>query len=155
MAEQADNPGVRVPPPFLYAAAVIGGLLLDRAWRLPIGAGIWRIILGWVLIAAWAMLTARSVREFIRNHTSILPIRPATTLVIGGPYCFTRNPMYVALAILTAGLGFVFNTWWLIVLLVPVVIVMQTAVIGREERYLRRRFGAEYDAYTKQVRRWI
>jgi protein-S-isoprenylcysteine O-methyltransferase Ste14 len=40
-------------------------------------------------------------------------------------------------------------------LLGPAGLAVQGFVIAREERYLRRRFGAEYDAYTRRVRRWL
>ena len=155
MAERADNPGVRFPPPLLYAAAVLAGWLIDRQWPLPIGAATPRLTLACVLIAVSVVLAVSSVGWFRRQHTSIVPIRPATTLVIAGPYRFTRNPMYVGMALLTVALGLLLNTGWPIVLLIPTLILVQLFVIAREERYLRRRFGAEYEAYTRQVRRWL
>src|SRR5207248_3297797 len=45
--------------------------------------------------------------------TSVAPVRPATTLVIGGPYRFTRNPMYVGLAALTVALCLFMQSAWL------------------------------------------
>jgi protein-S-isoprenylcysteine O-methyltransferase Ste14 len=151
MAE--DNAGVRFPPPLMYASAVFVGWLLDRQWPLPIGAASFRLVPAWALVAGWAVLTVGSVGSFRRKHTSLIPIRPATALVIAGPYRFTRNPMYVSMALLTAALGLLLNTWWPILLLIPTLIVV--FVIAPEERYLRRRFGAEYDVYTRQVRRWL
>jgi protein-S-isoprenylcysteine O-methyltransferase Ste14 len=153
MAE--DNAGVRFPPPVLYAAAVLVGWLLDRQWPMPIGFATPRRALAWLLIALSAVLVVSSFQSFRRKHTSAIPIRPATALVIAGPYRFTRNPMYVSLALLTAAFGLLLNTWWTIVLLVPVLILIRLFVIALEERYLHRRFGAEYDAYTRQVRRWL
>ena len=155
MADRPDNPGVRFPPPLIYLCAVIGGVLLDRQWRLAIGADSARIALAWLLLAAWVLLTAGSVRLFWQRRTSMIPVRPASALVIAGPYTFTRNPMYLGLALLTSSVGLFLDTWWPILLLVPALPVVQRFVIAREERYLHRRFGAEYDAYTRQVRRWI
>ena len=63
--------------------------------------------------------------------------------------------MYLALALLTIALAVFLNTWWLMILLVPTVLAVQRLVITREESYLHRRFGAEYDAYTRRVRRWL
>ena len=63
--------------------------------------------------------------------------------------------MYVGMALLTVAFGLFLNTWWPMLLLVPAVFAVQSVVIAREERYLRRRFGAEYDAYTRRVRRWL
>jgi protein-S-isoprenylcysteine O-methyltransferase Ste14 len=155
MTERADNPGVRFPPPLLYVAAVVAGWLLDRQWPLSIGVATPRRALAGLLIAVAAVLIVSSFQSFWRKHTSAIPIRPATALVIAGPYRFTRNPMYVSLALLTVALGLLLNTWWVIVWLIPALILIRFFVIAPEERYLRRRFGAEYEAYTRQVRRWL
>ena len=150
-----DSPGVSFPPPFVYAAAVIGGWLLNRAWPLRIASGGPTPILAWLCVAIWAILFVSSLAVFLQRRTTIIPNRPANALVIKGPYRFTRNPMYVSLVFLTAGIALFLNTWWPIVLLVPAVAVIHVAVIAPEEAYLRRRFGVEYDEYTRNVRRWI
>jgi protein-S-isoprenylcysteine O-methyltransferase Ste14 len=152
---QPDNPGVQVPPPLFYVAAMTAGVLLNREMPLPIGGGAIRVAAAWALVAAFAALLASSFQTFWSRHTSVVPVRPATTLVIAGPYRFTRNPMYVGMALLTAGMGLWRDTWWVFVLLIPVVLVIDRYVIAREERYLRRRFGSAYDDYTRRVRRWL
>lgn len=151
----ADSPGVNFPPPFIHAAAVIGGLLLNRRWPLPIDAGITGEVAAALLVVLGAGLTAGSFRLFWRRRTSIIPNRPANALVITGPNRFTRNPMYLGLSLLVLALGLFLNTWWVIALLAPAIAVLQVVVIAREERYLRRRFGADYEAYARRVRRWI
>jgi protein-S-isoprenylcysteine O-methyltransferase Ste14 len=108
-----------------------------------------------VLTLVWVALTISSVGNFRRSRTSIVPIRPATALVTSGVYRFTRNPMYVGLAALTAALALFMNSWWPIVLLLPVLVVVRVFVIALEERYLERRFGAEYVGYMRRVRRWV
>jgi protein-S-isoprenylcysteine O-methyltransferase Ste14 len=75
--------------------------------------------------------------------------------VIAGPYQFTRNPMYVGLLLLAAGMGLWMNTWWVFALLMPTLLIIDRYVIAREEQYLERRFGCEYDAYKQRVRRWL
>jgi protein-S-isoprenylcysteine O-methyltransferase Ste14 len=79
----------------------------------------------------------------------------ASALVVSGPYRFTRNPMYVGLAVLTVAVALFLDTWWPVLLLVPVLFTIQRFVIAREEKYLQRRFGAEYTAYAQRVRRWV
>lgn len=154
MQKSTDNPGVHLPPPLLYASAVIGGWLLDRPWPLPID-GAWRIVLGWVFFACSALLAASAIGLFRRKQTSIFPFRAAGTLVISGPYAFHRNPMYVSLSLSTIAFAMFLNTWWIVLLLIPTLLVVQQFVIVPEERYLQRRFGAEYDAYTRRVGRWL
>jgi protein-S-isoprenylcysteine O-methyltransferase Ste14 len=155
MRENTDNPGVRIPPPLFYAAAVVGGWLLDRWCSLPVGVDSVRPVFASLLLGGFLLLMGSAITSFRRRRTSVLPFRRATTLVIAGPYRYTRNPMYLGAALLVLALGFWLNTWWPILLLIPTLVIIQRYVIGREEGYMRRRFGAEYDAYTRQVRRWI
>jgi protein-S-isoprenylcysteine O-methyltransferase Ste14 len=119
MSDRPDNPGVRVPPPALYALAVFVGYLLNQRWPVPIGGGASVQALAWLLFGAWLVLTVSSIGNFRRSRTSIVPIRPATTLVIAGPYRFTRNPMYVGLVVLTVALGLFLDSWWLTVFAGP------------------------------------
>jgi protein-S-isoprenylcysteine O-methyltransferase Ste14 len=155
MTSRSDSPGVWFPPPLLYALAVLIGVLLDRRWPLPIAASPLTTLAGVIFVLGWVALALVSIGRFRRSNTSIVPIRPAEALVLTGPYRYTRNPMYVSLALLTAGCGLLLATWWPIVLLVPTLALVQQFVIVPEEQYLRRRFGTEYEAYTLRVRRWL
>jgi protein-S-isoprenylcysteine O-methyltransferase Ste14 len=155
MTLRPDSPGVHFPPPLLYAVAVIGGWLLHRQWPLPIANGTALTVGAWLLVACWAVLAGMSIGLFRRKQTSMITIRPASMLVTTGPYTFTRNPMYVSLALLTLAFALFLNTWWIAVLLVPALLAVRRFVIVPEEKYLRRHFGAEYEAYSRRVRRWL
>src|SRR5712692_3390831 len=155
MSARADNPGVWFPPPLCYGLAVLIGVLLDRRWPLPIAGGPLTAIAGIACVVGWMALAGASFGRFRRSNTSIVPIRPAEALVLSGPYRYTRNPMYVSLALLTIGCGVLLATWWPVILLVPTLAIVQQFVILPEERYLRRRFGTEYEAYARRVRRWL
>jgi len=80
---------------------------------------------------------------------------PSTAVVTSGPYRFSRNPLYIGLAIVYLGLTLTFDAWWGIVLLALVLIVMHLGVIQREERYLERKFGDGYRQYRSAVRRYL
>ena len=80
--------------------------------------------------------------------------KAATTLVTDGPYRFTRNPGYLALTLIYLGLGFLFSSGWA-VLLVPTLLIMNVAVVRKEEQHLQARFGEEYLHYRATVRRWL
>ena len=155
MSGALDSPGVRFPPPFLYAAAVVGGLVLNRWWPLPVGWPVLATSIGAVLALAGFGLMFGGIGVFWRSRTSILPVRPASTLVIAGPYRFTRNPMYVGMAAVTVALGLILDTWWPALLLPPALWLVRRLVIAREERYLLRRFPGQYEAYMRRVRRWL
>jgi protein-S-isoprenylcysteine O-methyltransferase Ste14 len=151
------NAGVRFPPPLLYVAGVVAGWLLDRAWPLRIaldasaqrmvGASLF-LLLG-LGIMVWALATFRSAR------TTLVPNRPASALATNGPYRLTRNPMYVSLVAYYVGVSILLNSWWPLLLLPLVVLVVQRFVIAREERYLASAFPVDYPAYCQRVRRWI
>ncbi len=87
--------------------------------------------------------------------TNINPALPATTLVTSGPFRFSRNPLYSALTLLYLGLTLAVNTWWGIVVLVPLLTVMHRGVVLREERYLEEKFGGRYRQYRSKVRRYL
>jgi protein-S-isoprenylcysteine O-methyltransferase Ste14 len=150
-----DHAGVHVPPPLFYVAAIAVGAGLRRYLPLAIGGNAARLVAAWTFVALFAAIVGWSFLNFARRRTTIIPNKPANVLVIEGPYRFTRNPMYLGLACLTAGVGLWLNTWWVLILLVPAVVAIDRLVIAREEAYLRRRFGAAYDAFTSRVRRWI
>jgi protein-S-isoprenylcysteine O-methyltransferase Ste14 len=63
--------------------------------------------------------------------------------------------MYLALALLFAGIGVLADSGWLGLLLVPFLGVLRVGVIAREERYLERKVGGRYRAYRARVRRWL
>ena len=141
MADSTDGPGVHVPPPFFYVAAI--------------GGGVARVVAAWLFVALFLVLLLWSFAWFARQKTTVIPDKPATALVLDGPFRLTRNPLYVAMALLTIGAGLWLNTWWVLILLAPALLAVDRLVIAREEAYLRRRFGAEYEAYTVRVRRWL
>jgi protein-S-isoprenylcysteine O-methyltransferase Ste14 len=87
--------------------------------------------------------------------TTIRTDKPVSSLIQDGPFRYSRNPGYVALTMLYAGIAVRRNALWAILLLPVVVYVIQREVIVREERYLERTFGEEYLNYKAQVRRWV
>jgi protein-S-isoprenylcysteine O-methyltransferase Ste14 len=152
--------GVRVFPPLLYAAGIGAGYLLHWYWPVrpvPTGSGLVLVAraVGWVFITASIMLPIWAVRLFHHADTTPNPMRPTTALVFTGPYRFTRNPMYLGLALLQAGLAMVTNALWPLLTLAPVIMAVRRLVIDREERYLEAKFGEEYRAYKTRVRRWL
>lgn len=151
------NAGVRFPPPFVYVIGIAVGWLLNRWIALPITAGPSRTrnIVAAILALVFLALFVAALTAFRRAHTTLVPNRPATAFVTRGPYAFTRNPMYLGLVALYVAAALWLNSWWVLVLLPVVVLVIDRAVIAREERYLGAAFPAEYSAYRARVRRWL
>jgi protein-S-isoprenylcysteine O-methyltransferase Ste14 len=59
------------------------------------------------------------------------------------------------MAMVYAGIALLTDTVWAFVTLVPVLILVDRAVIKREERYLERKFGGDYLRYRARARRWL
>jgi protein-S-isoprenylcysteine O-methyltransferase Ste14 len=148
--------GVRFPPPLLYAAFFSLGILASVLYpvRLLPSALAW--ILGGAVLAGGALLgPIWGVHTLRTAGTTIRPDKPTAKLVTDGPFRFSRNPLYLALSLMYAGLALMANSIWALLLLFPVTLVMSRFVIRREEEYLARRFGEEYAHYQTNVRRWI
>ncbi|HKI04807.1 MAG TPA: isoprenylcysteine carboxylmethyltransferase family protein, partial [Thermoanaerobaculia bacterium] len=92
---------------------------------------------------------------FWRARTAVMPNRPASSLVLVGPYRFSRNPMYTGLTGMYLGLAFWLNALWPLLLLPLVLLLLWKAVIQNEERYLSTAFGDSYADYCRRVRRWL
>ncbi len=155
MADNQDNPGIRIPPPLIYLLPLVLGLLLDRRTHVPfLPRGVSRII-GWPLVVVGALLGGWFRRTMRDADAPVRTDKPVPRLTTDGPFRYTRNPGYLSLAMIYAGIAVLRNALWIILLLPAALFVIQREVIGREERYLERTFGEEYVAYKARVRRWV
>ena len=153
--EGRDNPGVVAPPPLIFAGALAFGLVVNRLR--PTGFLPRRLgrVAGPAMVAGGLSIGLSGFREMRRAGTNVDPGKPATVIVTDGPYRFTRNPLYLSMALIYAGIACRANALPAAMLLPGVLAVVQKGVIEREERYLERKFGGEYIRYKGRVRRWI
>ena len=152
---EPDNPGIKVPPPLIYLLPLLFGLILDRKAHLPfLSSGVVRII-GWPLIGCGALIGAWWRKTMREADAPVRTDRPVPRLATQGPFGYSRNPAYLSLVMIYAGISALKNSLWAILFLPLVVYVIGREVIGREERYLERTFGEEYLAYKASVRRWV
>jgi protein-S-isoprenylcysteine O-methyltransferase Ste14 len=155
MADEQDNAGVVAPPPLIYLGSLALGMLLDRKLRLPFLPRGMRRAIGWPLLGGGMLLMGWFVFTMRRAGTPIDPREPVSNLVTDGPFRYTRNPAYLSMAMIYAGISSLANALSSILLLPAVLLVIQRGVIEREERYLEGKFGDEYLRYKEQVRRWV
>lgn len=154
-SDERDNAGVVAPPPLIYAIPLVLGLLLTRKLPAPfLPRGSVRI-LGWSLLVGGLFLAGWFFRALRSAGTPVDPREPTSNLVTDGPYRYTRNPGYLSMALIYAGISSRTNSLWSILLLPVALLVIRYGVIEREERYLERVFGEEYLSYKARVRRWI
>jgi len=154
-SDERDDLGIKVPPPLIYLLPLVLGLVLDTRARVPfLPRGVARA-LGWPLVVGGAALNGWFLRTIREADVPIRTDRPVPRLTTEGPFRHSRNPSYLALVMIYAGIAALRNSLWAALLLPLVVYVIRREVIGREERYLERAFGEEYLAYKARVRRWV
>lgn len=153
----ADVAGVIALPPLIFLGFLAAAAVLEAAIPLPALAGHVpaRYLGGAVLAACGFVIVFMAAGRFNAAGTNIPPTLPTTALVVDGIYRRTRNPFYLGAVLVYLGLGVAAGSFWAIVLVIPLVWVINTGVIAREERYLERKFGDAYRAYKVRVRRWF
>jgi protein-S-isoprenylcysteine O-methyltransferase Ste14 len=156
MSENAQTAQVLVRPPVAWAVAVIAGFAFDWLAPLPFVPEDWPAgLLGAVIFVLALALAVWAVDTMTRAGTNVPTNRPTTAIVDGGPYRFTRNPIYLGMFGGLIGLGIAFDNLWLLLMLVPFALVIRFGVVAREEAYLEREFGDDYRSYRQRIRRWL
>jgi protein-S-isoprenylcysteine O-methyltransferase Ste14 len=154
----ADHAEVAIKPPLLFLGALALGALLSLV--VPLGPRLaspngLALTVGLTFVAIGFVLAALSVRNFRLAGTTVVPGEPSTALVETGPYRFTRNPIYIGFVLAYFGLSIMLTSFWVLLLLIPVLMVLQRGVVDREEVYLERQFGDAYRKYKARVPRWL
>jgi protein-S-isoprenylcysteine O-methyltransferase Ste14 len=145
---------VRIPTPIWLIVLIVVALAACWLLRIPVlfqhrPTGVVLVVLG-LALSGWGRLTFRLQRA------EILPSSEAhSTLVVSGPFRFTRNPMYLGLVVIGVGAALVAGAW--LMWLVPIVIFVldNFLIIPFEESSMERAYGEAYRAYKARVRRWI
>ena len=155
MSEEADRADTPILPPLIPACAVALGLALRFAWPIEFLPKNAASGFGWPLLAAALSLAGAAAWEMKSAKTNVHAHKPATRLVTGGLFAFSRNPIYLAMVLAVAAIAGIVNSLWLLLLAGPTAFALQKLAIEPEERYLERKFGGEYLDYKARVRRWI
>jgi protein-S-isoprenylcysteine O-methyltransferase Ste14 len=147
-----------VRPPLLFLGGLILGPILDRVLPQPLalqGADLTHWMAGGALIILGGAIFAAGVRNFSRAATPVPSSQPVRMLVTTGIHGLSRNPIYVGMFLIYAGIGVAAASPWILVLVLPIAIIMRYGVVAREEAYLERRFGDAYRDYRMRVHRWL
>ena len=145
-----------------YSALFIGLLLIYAPARLlswsgivrPAALGVQQVV-AMVVGAAGAAIALWCIFTFAASGKGTpAPFDPPRLLVIKGPYRFVRNPMYLGAGLALAGAALFYGSWPLLGYAGFFLLATHVFVMWYEEPTLRRTFGAEYEAYCRQVRRW-
>ena len=148
---------MKIPPPVYGLAALLSMVMLHKHVPVTCTDASWPKYVGWGLVASGLALDLISVLYFRKAKTTINPLRPENTssLVTGGPYQISRNPMYLGMALMLIGAALILRC--LTPILMPWVfcLVVTWLQIMPEEKTLEAIFNGDYREYKNQVARWV
>ncbi|MFT3782252.1 MAG: isoprenylcysteine carboxylmethyltransferase family protein [Nibricoccus sp.] len=152
---EQDRPNIIALPPLIFLACLGVGAALHLATPFRL-TGAWLLrSAGGVMMLAAGIIASVAARVMRKAGTHIRPDKPTTVIVASGPYRFTRNPMYLSLCLLNAGIGLLARSPAILILTAALLAVLHFGVILREEKYLAKKFGPTYLDYCNRVRRWF
>ena len=150
-----DRADVKVLPPLILLSAFVAGAALRTLLPgvpFPTSLQLW---LGSGLVACSIVLVVLASRELATARTAFDVRKSTTSIVTGGVFRITRNPVYLSMTLLYLGVALWLNSVAMAVVVVPLGSLLCVTAIKPEERYLESKFGDSYRLYRAVVRRWI
>lgn len=139
-------------PPLWFGVFALAAWATARIWSVP-ATGL-RLV-GAVALCAGVGLFAAALLQMRQLRTTVVPRRQPAALASRGVFALSRNPIYLADALILLGL----ICWWGALAALPLVPLFMVLITRRyilaEEAGLRAQFGAQYEAYCRRTRRWI
>ncbi len=146
---------MRLHPPLIAVLLAGASFGADALWRAPRWVAPPWTWAGLAPVAGGGALALAALGLFRRRGTTHHPFERPSALVTTGPYRFTRNPMYVGVTSVLAGVAVLSGSLWLLIPPVAFVLWIDRVQIPFEETLLLRQFGPDYEAYRSRVRRWV
>jgi protein-S-isoprenylcysteine O-methyltransferase Ste14 len=142
-------------PPLIALLCLLGGLVLDSQLpgKPPIGWGFRSLGVGPASLGFWLIIQAG--QAFALKGTTHKPWEKPSALVTSGPMRISRNPMYLGMALIIAGVGWLLVSTPVMLSGLVFVLIVQKYFIIPEEEALNRLFGEKYLDYRNRVRRWL
>jgi protein-S-isoprenylcysteine O-methyltransferase Ste14 len=143
-----------LPPTYFFISLVISALL---HYTLPIKQIIDYPInlLGFLFFLIGGILNIWADQLLKKHNTTVKPNENPTSLIQTGVYKISRHPMYLGMAFLLIGAGFILGSVNSFVGTIFFVVSMEIRFIPLEEKLMQEQFGDEFDNYKKKVRRWL
>ena len=144
---------------FVVAPGTVAGLIPFwlTGWRVEkpfLGAWILRVAGAVMIVAGVGSLLDSFARFTFVGLGTPAPVAPPTRLVVSGQYRYVRNPMYVALLVIVIGQSLILGSVLLLQYAALLWLIFHTFVMLYEEPKLNSQFGASYQVYRRNVRRW-
>jgi protein-S-isoprenylcysteine O-methyltransferase Ste14 len=147
---------LKLPPPIWALIYLLAATAISYVAGWPRVPGLPLIGLGAVLSLAGIAIAVAAARLFRREGTEINPTSPTNRkLVTAGPFRISRNPMYLSLTVISVGVALCVGCWPMFLAPIATFATANWVHIPFEEEKMRRQFGGAYDAYTRDVSRWL
>lgn len=150
----ADAPRYRSGP-CRARVRLVAGLVVTATAGDPVGLPAVSRPAGWVPVGMFAVWNGWGLALMGRARTGLLPGVATTRLLARGPFRVSRNPLYLGLIALDAGIALLWPSFWALLFVPLGVLALTWGAILPEERHLRAVFGAGYEDYVRRVRRWL
>jgi len=148
----------KLSPSVLFLITLVIGIFLS--WLQP-----WNLTsyleytvvqsIGLILLFISFLLNTLAYRELKRSHTPHAPFMKPKVLITSGVFLVSRHPVYLALVHSECGLGFVFDSVWILFTGVLLWVLLDRLIVPDEEKILNSTFKQEYVHYKKMTRRWL
>ncbi len=146
---------LRLVPPAWLLLAIGTAIFLHREWPVAqIVPAPWHWIALAFIVPAMA-LAFPSARAMVRRGTPVRPFAEPTALVTEGPFRYTRNPLYLGMAVLLAGVAIFLGSLTPFLTIPVFLLVIGVLFVRPEEAKLAAAFGEDYRQYCGRVRRWL
>jgi protein-S-isoprenylcysteine O-methyltransferase Ste14 len=149
---------LRIPPPLIYVAVFLIGMGIEAVLPTPrMSAELERAreLMGASVLALGALLGPVNALMFLLRGTTLNPVGSPKRLFTGGVYRISRNPMYLGLLLIYAGIALLrWQLWPLLLIFIPFFVV-DRIYIPAEEQKMFEAFGEPYVRYRERVRRWV
>ncbi|MEZ0244169.1 MAG: isoprenylcysteine carboxylmethyltransferase family protein [Sphingomonas sp.] len=158
MDTDKSSANIRAWPPAAYLIALGIGYLIDcfSWWKIELPLGHWlERAAGWTALVAGFAILMTAIGLFKKAGTDDEPWKQVSAFVTDGVYRWTRNAMYLGMALIYIGFAFLMDSLVTLILLVPVVFWLTREVIEKEEAFMAARFGEPYLNYKATTRRWF
>lgn len=112
-------------------------------------------LIGFLFFIIGAGLNIWADQLLKKKNTTVKSFEKPAVLIQAGPFKISRNPMYLGMASLLLGAGFILGSVTSFIGIILFVFAMEIVFIPTEEKMLEEQFGEEYEAYKKKVGKWI
>ena len=143
-----------LPPTYLFTFIILMVLLHFLLPVKEVIPGAWKF-LGGVPLLLGTIFNLMADKAFKNNHTTVKPFEVSTTLITTGVFRFTRNPMYLGMVLILAGIATLIGTLSPYAVIPVFIVVIDMVFIKPEERMLAETFGEVWTEYQLKVRRWL